>query len=65
MEEITYRDAVTELEEILDAIEQDDVDLDLLADKVERASTLIALCRDKITATESKVKKVMATLEEP
>lgn len=63
MEEIAYKDAVEELETILDAIEQDEVDLDVLAEKVERASVLIQLCRQKIVATEEKVSKIISELE--
>jgi exodeoxyribonuclease VII small subunit len=57
-----YAEASAELELILQEIESGEIDLDLLSDKVERAAMLIALCREKLAATESKVKKVVADL---
>ena len=42
-EQIGYAEAMRELEEILDALEDDDLDVDVLAAKVERASALIQL----------------------
>lgn len=68
----TYADLSAELETILDEIESGEIDLDALSDKVERAATLLALCRKRLAATETKVKQVtedlqdsMAASEEP
>lgn len=60
--ELGYAEASAELELILQEIESGEIDLDVLSDKVERAAMLIALCREKLAATESKVKKVVADL---
>lgn len=60
-----YRDAIAELETILEAIERDDVDLDELAEKVARAATLIQLCRARIERTELQVKSIIDALDEP
>ncbi|NIR35872.1 MAG: exodeoxyribonuclease VII small subunit, partial [Actinobacteria bacterium] len=62
-EEIGYADAMAELESILDSLEDDDLDVDLLASRVERASTLIQLCRDRIGAARVQVEKVVASLD--
>ena len=62
-EEIGYADAMTELESILDDLEDDDLDVDVLAFRVERASTLITLCRDRIGAARVQVEKVVASLD--
>lgn len=43
-----YAEALQELEKILAELERPDVDVDVLAERVERASTLIRLCRDRI-----------------
>jgi exodeoxyribonuclease VII small subunit len=68
----SYSDLSAELETILDEIESGEIDLDALSDKVERAATLLALCRKRLAATETKVKQVtedlqdsMAASEEP
>ncbi len=63
--EIGYADAMTELEEILDDLEDDDLDVDVLAAKVERASVLIQLCRDRIGAARVQVERVVASLDDP
>lgn len=57
-----YAEASAELEHILQDIESGEIDLDVLSDKVERAAALIAICRQKLAATETKVKKVVADL---
>lgn len=45
-----YADAIEELESILREIEDDDVDVDHLAQQVSRAAALIEFCRDRIVA---------------
>jgi len=55
-----WSEANTELEEILG-----EIDLDALTDKVERAAALLAICRQKLAATETKVKKVVAEMSAP
>lgn len=61
-DEPTYAAASSELEQILQDIESGEIDLDVLTDKVERAAALLAVCRQKLAATETKVKKVTAEL---
>ena len=61
-DEPSYAELSGELETILDEIESGEIDLDELSDKVERAATLLSLCRKKLSATETKVKKVTAEL---
>jgi exodeoxyribonuclease VII small subunit len=48
VETLGYAEALAELEQILAELERPDVDVDVLADRVERASLLIRLCRDRI-----------------
>jgi exodeoxyribonuclease VII small subunit len=50
-----YSAAVTELESILREIEDDDVDVDVLADRVARAAALIEFCRDRILVARAAV----------
>jgi exodeoxyribonuclease VII small subunit len=63
-EKISYADAVAELEAIAVELEQPDVDVDVLADRVARAAQLITLCRDRIASTRLDVERVVAGLEE-
>lgn len=62
-DDIRYMEAMDELESLLDEIDSDGVDLDELALKVERASKLITVCRDKIDNTEMQVKAIIDGLE--
>jgi exodeoxyribonuclease VII small subunit len=58
-----YADALAELEGILADLEDDGIDIDLLAAKVARATTLIRLCRDRITSARVQVDRIVADLE--
>lgn len=59
----SFGEAMDELREILDAIEDDEADLDDLSDQVERAAALIRLCRQRIFKTEMKVQQIIEQLE--
>lgn len=61
--DLKFSVAMDELDQILRRIEDDEVELDDLADEVERASTLISSCRSKIERTEAQVKTILAGLE--
>ena len=58
-----YAEAMAELEVILDELDRDDLDVDLLADHVKRASELIALCRSRITRAQADVDQIVVDLE--
>lgn len=53
-----YEDAVTELEEILDALSDDDINVDELAERVKRATELVKVCRERIAAARLEVKEI-------
>jgi len=63
--QVTYSQALTELEEIVARIESEEIDIDILAEKVKRAAYLIQLCRGKLRNTEDEVKKSLSGLKEP
>ena len=58
LNEMTYREATQELEEILRAIENDAVDVDELTQKVQRSSQLIKLCKEKLRNAEKAIDQV-------
>ena len=62
-EEIGYADAMRELDDILEELERDDLDVDVLATRVQRASELIQLCRTRIARAQADVDKVVTDLE--
>ncbi|MGK2949004.1 MAG: exodeoxyribonuclease VII small subunit [Acidimicrobiales bacterium] len=61
--EIGYADALAELESILEEIEDDAVDVDVLAARVKRAAELLRVCRSRITAAKVEVTQIVAELE--
>jgi exodeoxyribonuclease VII small subunit len=61
--EIRYSDAMEELERILEALEDDAVDVDQLAQQVRRASELLKLCRERLTETQVEIEKVVAEFD--
>jgi len=62
-ESLGYADAVTELDAILRELESSDVDVDRLAERVTRAATLIALCRERITRAQVEIRRVTTDLD--
>ena len=58
----SYNAAVEELDQILAAIERDEVDVDILSQKVARAVQLVQYCRERIAAAEIEVERVVAEL---
>lgn len=58
-EKITYAEAVAEIEEILAKMNDNELDIDQLGTYVERASTLITLCKEKLLRAQKQVEKVM------
>ena len=62
-QEIGYADALSELQQILSELEAEDIDIDVLAVKVERAAELIKVCRGRINDAEVRVKEIVAGMD--
>lgn len=60
--ELTYGDALAELEDLLDELEGADVDVDVLADRVARGVELIRFCRARLDEVTGDVESVVAEL---
>jgi exodeoxyribonuclease VII small subunit len=58
-----YAQALDELDQILRELESTDVDVDRLADRVARASELIAVCRQRIGVAKLRIDDVIADLD--
>ena len=61
--QIGYAEALAELEEILGGLEEEDVDVDTLAEQVQRAAELIELCRERIGAAKLRIEGVVANAD--
>ncbi len=57
--EITYSEAIEELEKIVSIIENEAVNIDELSAKVKRAAELINVCKDKLHNTEEEVNRIL------
>ncbi|MCP3939617.1 MAG: exodeoxyribonuclease VII small subunit [Actinomycetia bacterium] len=61
--DVSYAEAVQELETIISALEGDQLDIDGLAERVARAANLIEVCRSRIERARVEVDKVVSGLE--
>lgn len=63
-EKISYSEAFAELKQIVEEMEKGEIEVDVLSEKVKRASFLIQICRQKLRSTELDVKNILAGLDE-
>jgi len=59
----TYREAINEIEDILDKIENDELDVDELVEKVKKVTELLRFCKDKLYATQNEVEKALKDID--
>ncbi len=55
MENTTYEQALTELQQIIEALENGNISIDELAAQTERAEELIRFCQEKLRQTEDRI----------
>ena len=55
-----YEAAYAELQAIVRQMENDELDIDQMAEQLKRAQELIKLCKDKLTKTDEEIKKILA-----
>lgn len=60
---LSFNEAVGEVEEILAGLESENVDIDKLGEEVGRAVELIQVCRAKLEKTETEVRALVQGLE--
>ncbi len=59
IKELSYNQAVEELEAIIAQLNEQNVDVDKLAEHVKRATALVELCKTKLTRAETQVNKLL------
>lgn len=64
MKKTTYQDAIDEIELILSKIENEELDIDELSEKVRRVAFLLKLCKDKLQKTNEEVEKILGEMED-
>jgi exodeoxyribonuclease VII small subunit len=60
--DLTYAEALDELDGILAELEATTVDVDVLADRVARGAVLVRYCRQRLQVVQSDVEQVVETL---
>lgn len=60
---LNYTKAFEELQRIVAEIEDGDISIDVLSEKVKRAASLIKICKDKLRETETDVAKILKDLD--
>ena len=61
--EISYSEAINEVERILAKIEDQELDVDELAGQLKRVSQLIKICKKKLFTAEKEVEKIIKALD--
>ena len=64
IKKVTYNEAISEIEEILEKIENEELDVDELAEKVKRVSALLKICREKLQSTNEQVEQILKEMED-
>mgnify|MGYP002524213447 FL=1 len=62
-EKLTYAEAMNELESIVEHVEQNEMDIDGLAERLKRAQQLVKFCRERLLKTEEEVKSILSSDE--
>lgn len=64
-EAISWEEAFDELNAIVASLENDAIAVDVLSEKMERASELIKLCSGKLRETEEAVNRIIRDMDDP
>ena len=60
---LNYTEAFEELQSIVSEMEEGEISVDLLSEKVKRAALLINICKKKLAETEGDVSQILKELE--
>lgn len=57
--EIKYEEALSQLEDIVSKMENEELDIDELTTELKQAQKLVRLCKDKLTKTDKGIKTIL------
>lgn len=63
-EQLSYSQAIAELEQIVAKMQSDDCDIDNLAQYTARSLELLKICKSKLLKTDDELKKILAELNQ-
>lgn len=61
--ELSYNQALAELEQILAALRGDECDVDKLTEMTARAVALLNHCRSRLTTTDEELRRILDSLQ--
>lgn len=64
VKELTYNQALAELDQIVRTMQADNCDIDKLSAYTRRAAELLAECRSRLTTTEADLRQALADLQQ-
>ena len=60
----TYSEAMARLEKIASQIDNNELEIDVLAEKIKEANGIIAFCSDKLTKADKEIEKLLSEKRE-
>ncbi len=64
MKAIQYEDAIRQLEDIVNKLENNELDIDEMPAELKKAQQLLRLCRDRLTKTDEEIRKIQEESED-
>jgi exodeoxyribonuclease VII small subunit len=62
--QLSYNEAIAEIETIIEKLENEEIDVDELTKNVKRVSELLNFCKTKLKGTEEEVQKILKNFEQ-
>ncbi|MBO7609999.1 MAG: exodeoxyribonuclease VII small subunit [Muribaculaceae bacterium] len=62
MEELTYTQAVNELEELVKKMQDPECSIDNLSQYTKRSKELLEFCKKRLTATDEELKRILGDI---
>lgn len=65
MDQLSYNQAIAELEKIVESLRSSATDVDTLTARTRRAVELLTICRSRLTTTEEELRTILNSLQTP
>lgn len=62
--ELTYEDALKQLEALVDGFEKNTLDIDSLGERLQEARALLKFCKDRLRKVEKDITKILDNEQE-
>ena len=58
--ETKYEEAIRQLEDIVEKLENNELDIDEMSKQLKKAQQLIKLCKERLTKTDAEIQKMLS-----